>query len=161
MNLLFFSWYARQDSNLQKRLKRPNHTKEPAGHARGFRFGAVWKGALWHKVRHKLSTGAAAALLALALPAQAQTFTIEFWPPLPDRTRQVEHFFACAVGTALEYKYPLMREGAIVVGGFVFVSRESHDFRGLYKITSVTGTPTGDGNLRDVVVKAICTTGLS
>jgi len=101
------------------------------------------------------------ALLALALPAQAQTFTIEFWPPKPDRTRQVEHFFSCEVGTTLEYKYPLMREGAIVVGGFVFVSRESHEFRGLYKITSVTGTRTGDGNLRDVVVKAICTTGLS
>lgn len=159
MNLLLFSWYARQDSNLQMRIKRRNHTKEPPRAASGFRFGVVWNGALWHKARHKLSTSVAAALLAL--PAQAQTFTIEFWPPLPDRTRQVDHFFACSVGTSLEYKYPLMREGAVVVGGFVFVSRESHDFRGLYKITSVTGTRTGDGNLRDVVVKAICTTGLS
>lgn len=102
-----------------------------------------------------------ASLLVLASTvAQAQVFKLEFWPAYPDRTRQVQHFFACRVGDVLVIRRTTLPPVA-EVGAFVFVPREIKPFLGLYKITNVEIEIDVDNVMRGVTITAICTTGLS
>lgn len=103
---------------------------------------------------------AAVLLTVAAVPAIAQSFALEFWPPTPNKTRQVQHFFACPVGARLDFRRAGLVPPNAVVGGFVFVGRGAPSFLGLYRIDSVEITRKPDGSVDSVRVVATCTTGL-
>lgn len=102
----------------------------------------------------------AALLTVAAAPAVAYNFPVEFWPPAPNRTREVQHFFSCPAGAKLEFKQPGGGPSNAVVGGFVFVGRGMRYYLGLYRIDSVEITRKPDGSVDSVRVVATCTTGL-
>ncbi len=103
---------------------------------------------------------AAALLTIAAAPAVAQTFQVEFWPPTPNRTRQVQHWISCPVGARLDFRRAGLVPPNAVVGGYVFVGRGAPTFLGLYRIDSVEVTRKPDGSVDSVRVVATCTTGL-
>lgn len=102
----------------------------------------------------------AATVAAIAVPVSAQSFPVEFWPPTPNKTRQVQNFFTCPVGAKLDFRRAGLVPPNAVVGGFVFVGRGAPTFLGLYRIDSVEITRKADGSVDSVRVVATCTTGL-
>jgi hypothetical protein len=109
-------------------------------------------------MNRKLFAAIAAAMLAM--PAGATTFGLEFWPAVPDRTRQVQHFFSCPVGARLVFKQDGPPPSNAAVGAFVFVGRGMGRYPGLYKIDQLEITRKKDGTVAEVTIGAICTTGI-
>lgn len=103
---------------------------------------------------------AALLLTAAAIPAGAQSFPVEFWPPTPNRTRQVQHWISCPVGARLEFRQSGAVPSNAVVGGFVFVGKGAPAFLGLYRIDVVEVKRKPDGTVESVRIVATCTTGL-
>ena len=103
---------------------------------------------------------AAALLTVAAVPAIAQSFPLEFWPPTPNRTRQVQHWISCPVGARLDFRQAGTVPPNAVVGGFVFVGKGAPAFLGLYRIESVEVKRKADGTVDSVRVVAVCTSGL-